>query len=368
MVDFKIIDYDNCITNVTSSIQKYYNLTPNYKTNPVLDNILKEKEYQNVFILIFDAMGMNVLKKNMKPDSYLFKHLVSTYKSTYPPTTANCTTAYVTCLNPIESGWLGWSSYFKDENITVDNFTNNESKTKEYIGRDIVNEKLPLTFLGNKIHEKNNDVKSYYIGPKFFEDGSKNLRKHKDRIIELANDSEKKFVYAYWPEPDHYMHHHGYSNLGVKLILRRIEKYLKIIERKTKNSLFIVSADHGMINVLPKQLYLKEDLCSLLTAYPSCDGRTPFFFIKDGKQEEFKKLFNEYYGDCFELISKQEAIDNHLFGYGKENDRFKDLLGDFIGISKANYYFEFTKQKHMKGHHAGLSIEEMEIPMIIIKN
>ena len=36
LLDF--VNYDNCITNLTSSIQKYYNLTPNYKTNELIDS------------------------------------------------------------------------------------------------------------------------------------------------------------------------------------------------------------------------------------------------------------------------------------------------------------------------------------------
>ena len=48
LLDF--VNYNNCITNLTSSIQKHYNLTPNYKTNELIDSLLQEKDYENYFI------------------------------------------------------------------------------------------------------------------------------------------------------------------------------------------------------------------------------------------------------------------------------------------------------------------------------
>ena len=44
MDTFKHIDYDNCITNLTSSIEKHFNLPPHYKTNKVIDDLLIEKD------------------------------------------------------------------------------------------------------------------------------------------------------------------------------------------------------------------------------------------------------------------------------------------------------------------------------------
>ena len=51
------INYKNCITNLTSSIQKHFGIKPNYSTNPIIDNLLLEKDYQNVIVFVFDGMG-----------------------------------------------------------------------------------------------------------------------------------------------------------------------------------------------------------------------------------------------------------------------------------------------------------------------
>ena len=115
----KEINYENCITNLTSSIQKYYNIKPNYKTNEIIDKYLSEKKYDNVIVFVFDAMGNNVIDINTTNTHFLQKRRVGSMKSTFPPTTANCTTAYLSGLNPITTGWLGWSTYHKDRKSVV---------------------------------------------------------------------------------------------------------------------------------------------------------------------------------------------------------------------------------------------------------
>ena len=69
----KHIDYNNCITNLTSSIQKYFNVTPYYKTNELIDKYLQEKDYENVIVFVFDAMGNNVIDLNTTENSFLQK-------------------------------------------------------------------------------------------------------------------------------------------------------------------------------------------------------------------------------------------------------------------------------------------------------
>ena len=207
MDTFKHIDYDNCITNLTSSIEKHFNLNPTYKTNKIVDELLLEKDYENVVLIVFDALGDSIINKNTTENHFLRKHKVSTMTSTYPPTTANCTTCYQTGLNPISTGWLGWSTYYDDLGLVVDNFPNVESTSKKLIeGENIAEARMPLNLLGDRISKKNEDVTFYSIWPSFKENGCKSLKEFEHRIIKLCNQPGKKYIYAYWSEPDSTMH------------------------------------------------------------------------------------------------------------------------------------------------------------------
>ena len=71
----------------------------------------------------------------------------------------------------------------------------------------------------------------------------------------------------------------------------------------------------------------------------------------------------------YELFTKDEIINKHIFGYGEENPLYRQTIGDFIAIAKDNYFFLISpKSQILKGHHSGPTIDEMSIPLIIIKN
>lgn len=371
MSDFKYVDYNNCITNLTSSIQKHYGLTPNYKTNELIDNLLSEKDYDNVIIFVFDGMGNTIINKNTTKNHYLQKHKIGKMYATFPPTTANCTTAYITGLNPITSGWLGWATYYKDLDLVVDNFPNCLTTTKEKIeGENIAERKLPTKPLGQIIEEETKgEIKFYSVWPSFKEGGCVSLKQFAHRITKICKQEGKKFIYAYWEQPDYTMHRTGTKNDSIKKILNEIGKVLHGIERKTKNTIGFVSADHGQVDVVPIAFYTYYDVLDCLHAPFSCDARTPFFFVKDGRKEDFKRLFNKYFSDYFDLFTKEEVIEEHLFGYGKENSLYRDIIGDFVAIAKDKYYFMLTPESHnFKGHHAGSLKDEVEIPIIVFKN
>lgn len=371
MKEIKYVDYNNCITNLTSSIQKYYGLEPYYQTNALIDQKLANKKYQNIILFVFDALGEAIIKKNTTSEHFLQKHHIGTMHSTFPPTTANCTTSYITGLNPITTGWLGWSTYYKDLERAIDNFPNCDSYSKEKIpGANIAEQKLPTVDIGTLIEEKtNHEVKYYSFWPSFKENGCHSLKDLTHRIVKLCNQEGQKYIYVYWDEPDLTMHKEGTTSKHAKKIINQIGKILRDIERKTKNTFGIVSADHGQVDVTPIAFYTYYDILKTLRAPFSCDSRTAFFFVKEDQKQEFVELFNKNFASYYDLYSKDEVINNHLFGYGEENKLFKDIIGDYVAVAKDRYYFMQTPSSHnFKGHHAGGLEDEYLLPIIVIEN
>ncbi|MGN1311379.1 MAG: hypothetical protein ACI4U4_00020 [Bacilli bacterium] len=57
-----------------------------------------------------------------------------------------------------------------------------------------------------------------------------------------------------------------------------------------------------------------------------------------------------------------------MFGDGIENKYFIDLLGDYFALAVSNRYFKYTKAgEYFKSAHAGFTVDEMKIPLIIIE-
>ena len=148
----------------------------------------------------------------------------------------------------------------------------------------------------------------------------------------------------------------------------RFNKINKIIARvckKNPDTLFFTFADHGHINVKFLDFCEHEDLYNLLALPMSFEKRTPTFFVKEGKQKEFRELFLKYYGEHFILLSKEEALKDQIFGEGETREVITNFIGDFVATSIDEYCLyaseEMKKFDLFKGHHAGNTQEEMLI-------
>ena len=94
-------DYNRSILSVSSSIMKYYHLNSKYKSLSELDYILNNN-YNVIIFLILDCVGTNIIENNLGKDSFLRKNLLTNVTTVFPPSTAAATTAFHSCLSPLE--------------------------------------------------------------------------------------------------------------------------------------------------------------------------------------------------------------------------------------------------------------------------
>jgi hypothetical protein len=134
-----------------------------------------------------------------------------------------------------------------------------------------------------------------------------------------------------------------------------------------KNTLVIVTADHGLTDVKPIKIF--DDLAFVATfkTYPAIEPRATTFFIKDDEKENFETMFEQKFGQYFELFTKEQFMQSGFLGFGKKHQLVDESMGDYMAIAKDHYYFELSDQKKHVAHHAGLSQEEMEVPLILLK-
>ena len=183
----------------------------------------------------------------------------------------------------------------------------------------------------------------------------------------IGNKKNKQFIYAYYPDPDSTMHEYGVTSKEAKKIISDISLNMQKLFKETTNTLFIITADHGQVDIEDYvELYKDEKLMSMLEIYPFLEARAPAFIVKKGKRIQFESYFKQTYGKDFELHKSSELVKKGYFGnFGNK----AHLLGDYIAIGtythkQAILTPEMTK---FKGHHTSLT-EEMEIPLILLNN
>ena len=361
-------DYENCLTNLTNSILKYFDIEPYHKTLKEIDKILEKNNYDNLVLLIYDGMGSNILNRNLDKFSFLKRHKVADIKAIFPPTTTASTTTLLSGLNPCEHGWLGWDLYFKEIDETVTMFLNTKKDTDILISKESIAKKYYS--YNNIIDLINKKYKAYRLMP-FGDNAYNNLEELNNRIIDLCKKEGKKFIYAYCEEPDHITHIEGTdSNTTIKLYEKLDDSTKELCNNlKDTNTLVIITADHGHINSIPITLSDYKDIFSLLKHDISIESRACAFYVKEGKKREFEQLFNKYFKEDFILYTKEEVIKNKLFGIGIENKHFKDSIGDYLAIATSNKYFRYNQNSvKLTSMHAGLTEDEMLVPLIINKN
>lgn len=121
--------------------------------------------------------------------------------------------------------------------------------------------------------------------------------------------------------------------------IKEINDLFKQIVETTSNTLFIASADHGLIDVEPT-IYLNEyeelDECFIMP--PSIEKRAVSFFIKPEMKQAFEERFNRLFGEEFILLSKQEVLNQQLFGQGLSHRKTTDFLGDYLACATGKKY------------------------------
>ena len=355
----------NSLINFSNSFLKHFNAPTFHDSIEAVDNALKN--HKKVAVILFDGMGRNITRKHLTSKSFIRQHYLCTINSTFPPTTTAATTAFLTGKYPIETGWMSWAQYFNKYHRNIILFKNVDYNSEEELEpKGIAFNELPIRNIASIMKEHNPKMDTFLIQRKPINpNGPKTLKGFERSINTTLRHTKECFCYFYFDSPDYEMHAYGIDHKRIHVYVKNINDMVKRVVENNKDTIFFVFADHGHINVKNFDICEHPDLYSLLDKPISFEKRTPNFFVKEGKQEEFKNLFNKYYGRYFKLFSKQEVIDNQLFGEGDINPKAVSFIGDYIASSISKYTLYASKEMKeiqlFKGHHAGMTKEELLI-------
>lgn len=365
IMDFNKI-YEKGILNLSNSILKYFGAEYTHATLNTLDDIL-EKEYRNVVLMVFDGLGSANIKELLPEDSFLRLHIVDEINSVYPPTTTAATTTLESGLAPGEHGWLGWSLYFSEVDDNVNIFINTDINGVNVADYNMAGKYIPYKNNIEKINEVK-EARAESVSP-FGSYKIETMDEMMDAIEKLCKEEGKHYLYSYWPEPDHTMHNMGTTCEEVKELVYKINEEVEKLSKKLKDTLIVVTADHGHIDSKNRYISDYPDILRTLKRLPSIEPRTLAFFVKEGMEEEFKSAFLKHFGETFILFSKQEVIERGVFGGSEFHARFKGFIGDYLAmaIDDIAIFNSLSWYESFKGVHAGLTEREMKVPLIIVE-
>ena len=369
-------DYSNSIVNISCSVLKYFNVKDvRHDSLKCLDDILAQRKPRNIVLMLFDAMGVSIIERYLSKDSFTRSHVLCPLTSTFPPTTVAATTAVNTGLTPLETGWLGWITYFKEVDSNVVTFFNTfqgtDRKAADY---PLAYSLMPYKSLSRQIMDVNPDVGCCAVSPwpvNVMDKTvvSKSIRQSCDTVAELCSQEGRHFIYSYWDNPDYSMHEYGVDDVGhISPILKEIDENLEALSaRLGDDTLALVFADHSQIN--SKWCFMNDypDLYDMVLRRHSIETRAATYFVKPGMKDAFAKRFKDCFGDHFILMTHDEFLSSGLLGSGVPHPRTAGFVGDFTAIATDEYCLEDERTDDvLKGIHAGLTEEEMMVPLIVL--
>ena len=384
-------DYKNSIVNLVSSILEAFNVKNNHPSLKQID-VEDLKIKKNIILFILDGFGMNLLNKFTTSTKFLNKNFLSPITSVFPSTTSAAITSIISGKTPWEHGAIGWTLYFKEFAKNIDYLPNWDSITyktqnaKKYNVIDYVGAEN----IFNKIAETNPDVQQFYLTHKELSQSpniirnsgtaeilpytdSKHLYKTLSKLISKGY-SDRKLIFVYSSSPDTIEHHYGVYADEVKNFIKETDSALKTLSLQLAGTetTILITADHGLIDV-ENYYYVNEDEklfdSMIMPTFP--EPRFISFFIKKHKMKQFEEAFQKY-EDKFLLFDRDEFLKHKFLGTGKIHPKIDDFIGDYMAIAisdsamKSIYMQNGKWKKEFYAHHAGLTEDEMLVPLIKI--
>ena len=190
-------NYQECLTNLACSIRKYFNLDYKHNTIDYIDELLNKYQPKNVVTILCDGMGYNILKRTLNEDDFLIKNLLKPITTVFPATTVAATTSITTGLNPVETGMLGWNTYYKEIDKVITTFLGYEKSDPDKVPLEEAikfrKEHMITRPIEADINEKG-EFTGYTVSP-FCSTPYETIDEMYDTILKKCQEPGKKYIY-----------------------------------------------------------------------------------------------------------------------------------------------------------------------------
>jgi predicted AlkP superfamily pyrophosphatase or phosphodiesterase len=398
---------DYCLSNLHQTI---INLLTNRYSPPGLPaDTMPKGKFSHIFLILIDALGYLSFKKNRHYFPLPQKTLISPLTTIFPSTTTAVLSTLSTGLLPQEHGLFEWRLYIPQIGDIIKTLpfclTNSHQQDqlvslgfnpeqvffkKPTIYQKLAQKGIPSFAFSHQSYYKSAFAKTTLNGARLipFTGLAELLTTLRQTTIKITNKYPKTFTYVYLDYLDSTGHRHGPESDHFKTELAQIALMIKQFflqplkenpQLKSK-SLVIITADHGQVQINPKEtIYLNRfrKLTNNLKLKPNQEPitatggpRDVFLHLKKDQQDEViaylkKKLFSQA-----DVYSSTEALKKGWFGNRQSSQKFLERLGEVLILPQDNLTVWLDNDEEKKidklGHHGGLTAEEMLVPLITI--
>ena len=198
--------------------------------------------------------------------------------------------------------------------------------------------------------------------------------------ILLQDLKQPAYVHLYFDRIDTIGHEYGptapQTEAEIETFLLMMDYYFERIFEGKKRILFLMTADHGQVEVDPRtaiylnvhsdftgiQRFLKTNLKGQLLV-PGGSPRDMFLYVKDDLLEEAQAFLAPRLEGKADVVRTEHLINDGYFG-PEVSSRFRERVGNLVILPyryESVWWYEKGKfEQRFYGHHGGLTPQEME--------
>jgi hypothetical protein len=399
-----------CFANLPQTIKFLLTGTGSSALPPDIFGHLPER-YRRVIFLFVDGFGWRFLQRYAERSpflqSVLSRGVLSRLTSQFPSTTAAHTTTIHTGLPVGASGIYEWHFYepLVDEIIAPLLFSYAGDNTRDTLVRSGITPAdlyPPRTFY--------QELQAYGVESHIFQHRSYNSSTFSQSVFRGANvhsfeslaqafdemrehlltsqaaEEGPGYYLLYFDQIDAAGHRFGTESpefaSAIDDFWTTLERLLyRPLQGRLSATLLMLSADHGMVAVNPEttcylNLLLPEIIPYLRTSQrgrplvPAGSARDMFLHVREEAVEEVIALLQRALSGKAEIYRTQDLIAEHFFGQAPPSTAFLRRVGNVVILpyqQESVWWFEKGRfEMRFRGHHGGLTPEEMEIPLLLL--
>ena len=397
-------DYSGyCLSNVPSTVVSLFGVN---QSRPVLPRDafgdVDTSGVENIILLLCDGLGYEEWKRQSRRGfigSMSAKGSVRPITTVFPSTTAAALTTVSTGLTPQEHGLPEWFVYMQE------------------LGEVIVT--LPFSRVG----ESGRDTLVGTFNPKALFDGRTIFQRLKDEGVESTSVTSRglartayttvsragsrvaayntasdlavslrrlvqkskgpNLFYVYWSYVDTIEHIYGPNTdeayVEASLISHALQEgFLSRLDTNAaKKTLMIVTADHGQLQVQPENTLYMNRFRRLIRALkktpsgaeipPWGSARDAYLSVEESELEKTREYLERRLDGVASVLPTEDAINQGIFGVNRPTRKFRRRVGNLMVLPHGNgtvwYKYRKGDSLNLRGHHGGLSRDEMTIPL-----
>jgi predicted AlkP superfamily pyrophosphatase or phosphodiesterase len=392
-----------CLSNVPHTVSSLFGLDDGGRSLP--KDALGTAEtagVENVVLFLLDGLGYKEWQRQKEKGfigALSRRGSVKPITTVFPSTTAAALTTVSTGLTPQEHGLPEWYVYMQEigDVIVTLPFARVGGKGRDSLvgtmdpralfdgttifetlrdggvkSTSLTNRALAHTAY-SEVARRGSRVEPYITAS----DLSVGLR----RLLERAHG--RNFFYVYWSFIDTIEHSYGpntdEATVEASLISHALQEGLmsKLSHAAADRTLVLVTADHGQVNVNPKEtLYLNRfrKLVKALSVSrfgrripPWGSARDVYLSVDDAQLDTVESYLARKLEGVASVMKTKDAIGRGLFGINKPSRKFLRRTGNLMVLphSTNTVWFRYAKGDalDLRGHHGGLSVDEMTVPL-----